>query len=56
MTELPLIVLTNRVFPETRAAFEGIARVVANEQPDPWSYDEVIERCREATGLYGIHD
>jgi phosphonate dehydrogenase len=51
MTELPLVVLTNRVFPETRAAFEGTARIVANEQSEPWSYDQVIERCREASGL-----
>ncbi|MEH2505874.1 phosphonate dehydrogenase [Bradyrhizobium sp. AZCC 1578] len=51
MTELPLIVLTNRVFPETRVAFEGVARVVANDGPEPWSYDQVIERCREAAGL-----
>ena len=51
MTKLPLIVLTNRVFPETRAALERAARVVANENSEPWSHDEVIERCREATGL-----
>lgn len=51
MTELPLVVLTNRVFPQTRAAFEGVARVVANEQSEPWSHDQVIERCREAAGL-----
>jgi len=48
---LPLVVLTNRVFPETRAALERTARVVANEQSEPWSYDQVIERCREAAGL-----
>jgi phosphonate dehydrogenase len=51
MTELPLVVLTNRVFPETRAPLERVARVVANEQSEPWSYDQVIERCREAVGL-----
>jgi phosphonate dehydrogenase len=51
MTELPLVVLTNRVFPETRAALERVARVVANEQLEPWSHDQVIERCREAAGL-----
>ncbi|WP_291852126.1 NAD(P)-dependent oxidoreductase [Bradyrhizobium sp.] len=49
--ELPLVVLTSRVFPETRAVLERAARVVANEQPERWSYDEVIARCREATGL-----
>lgn len=51
MTELPLVVLTNRVFPETRAALEPVARIVANEQSEPWSREEVIERCREASGL-----
>ena len=51
MTKSPLIVLTNRVFPETRAALERVGRVVANEDSEPWSQDEVIERCREATGL-----
>ena len=51
MTKSPLIVLTSRVFPETRAMLERVARVVANEGSEPWSQDEVIERCREATGL-----
>lgn len=51
MAKSPLIVLTNRVFPETRAALERVARVVANEDSEPWSQDEVIERCREAAGL-----
>jgi len=51
MTKSPLIVLTSQVFPETRAALERVARVVANEDSVPWSQDEVIERCREATGL-----
>jgi phosphonate dehydrogenase len=51
MTKPPLIVLTSRVFPETRAVLERAARVVANENSEPWSHDEVIERCREATGL-----
>jgi phosphonate dehydrogenase len=51
MTNLPLIVLTSRVFPETRAVLEPVARIVANEGCEPWSHDEVIERCREATAL-----
>lgn len=51
MTELPLVVLTNRVFSETRAAFEGVARIVTNDELGPWSYHEVIERCRNAAGL-----
>lgn len=51
MTDLPLVVLTNRVFPETRAALERVARIVANERCEPWTYHQVIEHCREATGL-----
>ncbi|WP_291864793.1 NAD(P)-dependent oxidoreductase [Bradyrhizobium sp.] len=51
MTDVPLIVLTSRVFPETRAALERSARVIANENSEPWSHDEVIERCSEAAGL-----
>jgi phosphonate dehydrogenase len=49
--ELPLVVLTSRVFPETRAVLERAVRVVANEQTEPWSYDQVMARCREAAGL-----
>lgn len=51
MSQPPLIVLTSRVFPETRAALERVGRVVANEASEPWSRDELIERCREASGL-----
>jgi len=51
MTNLPLIVLTSRVFPETRALLEPVARIVANEGTEPWTHDEVIERCKEASGL-----
>ncbi len=51
MTKPPLIVLTSRVFPETRAALERVGRVVANEASEPWSRAELIERCGEASGL-----
>lgn len=51
MSKPPLIVLTSRVFPETRAALERVGRVVANEDSEPWSRDELIARCREASGL-----
>ena len=51
MSKPPLIVLTSRVFPETRAALERVARIVVNGGSEPWSQDEVIERCREAAGL-----
>ncbi|MFH1346475.1 MAG: phosphonate dehydrogenase [Pseudomonadota bacterium] len=51
MTKPPLVVLTSRVFPETRAALERVARIVANEASEPWRRDELIERCGEASGL-----
>lgn len=51
MNELPLVVLTNRTFSETRAAFDGVARLVANEQSEPWAYDDVVARCEDAAGV-----
>jgi len=51
MAELPLVVLTNPTFPETRASFEGVARVSCNEGLEPWSHDEIAERCRYAAGI-----
>ena len=47
----PKIVLTNRVFPETRALLEEHASLEINPALEPWSYREVRERCRDATGL-----
>lgn len=51
MTERPTIVVTNPVFPETRTLLEGHATVVVNPAIEPWSYQEVRQRCRDATGL-----
>ncbi len=51
MAETPKIVVTNPVFPETRALLEGHATVVANPAIEPWSYQEVRQRCRDAAGL-----
>jgi phosphonate dehydrogenase len=51
MTDLPVVVLTNATFPETRAMFEGFARVVANDDSDPWRKDLLLEHCREAAGI-----
>ncbi len=50
-TELPLVVLTNQTFPETRAMFDGIARVVANDDNEPWPLEILREHCREAAGI-----
>jgi phosphonate dehydrogenase len=51
MVQLPLVAITNRPFPETRASFEGVARIVANDRVEPWSRNEAIDRCRHATGV-----
>jgi phosphonate dehydrogenase len=51
MAERPKIVVTNPVFPETRALLEGHATVVVNPAIEPWSYQEVRQRCRDAAGL-----
>lgn len=51
MARFPIVVLTNATFPETRATFEGAARVVVNDGTEPWSGEELCERCRDATGI-----
>jgi phosphonate dehydrogenase len=51
MEELPLVVLTNKTFDETRAAFDGIARVVANEGHEPWPAEEIMARSRDAAAI-----
>lgn len=51
LTELPLVVLTNQTFPETRAIFDGIARVVANDANEPWPLEILREHCRDAAGI-----
>ena len=51
MAERPKIVVTNPVFAETRALLEQHATVVGNAAIEPWSYQEVRQRCRDADGL-----
>lgn len=51
MTALPTVVLTNLTFPETRAMFEGVARVIANDGLDPWPDNVLRQHCREASGI-----
>ncbi|WP_284179858.1 NAD(P)-dependent oxidoreductase [Rhabdaerophilum sp. SD176] len=51
MADLPLVVLTNRTFPETRAMFEGRAHVVANDGIEPWPRARLLEEVRKASGL-----
>jgi phosphonate dehydrogenase len=51
MAEMPRVVVTNPVFPETRALLEQSATVVVNQVIEPWPYEEVRQRCRDAVGL-----
>ncbi|MEQ8265633.1 MAG: phosphonate dehydrogenase [Parvibaculum sp.] len=45
------VVLTNRVFPETRALLEAHADIVGNEREEPWPEEDLMARCRDAFGL-----
>lgn len=51
MTDTPKIVVTNPIFPETRALLEERATVTVNEALEPWPYDEVRQKCHDAVGL-----
>ena len=51
MPETPRVVVTNPVFPETRALLEECATVMVNGALEPWPYEEVRQRCRDAVGL-----
>jgi phosphonate dehydrogenase len=51
MAERPKIVVTNPVFAETKALLEQHATVVTNTAIEPWPYEEVKQRCRDADGL-----
>lgn len=45
------IVVTNRVFPETRALLEAHAQLVVNTDETPWPPELLHEHCRDAFGL-----
>jgi phosphonate dehydrogenase len=47
----PKIVATNPVFPETRTLLEEHAMLDVNPVLEPWAYEEVRRRCRDAAGL-----
>ena len=51
MARKPKIVATNPVFPETRTLLEAHATVEINPSLEPWAYEEVRQRCRDAVGL-----
>ncbi|KPH83100.1 hypothetical protein AE618_00450 [Bosea vaviloviae] len=46
-----MVVLTSRSFDETRATFDGAARVLSNEAVEPWPRDSLIERCQGASAV-----
>ncbi len=45
------VVITNRVFPETRALLEAHADIVGNQGEEPWPAEDLMAHCREAFGL-----
>ena len=51
MAGKPKIVATNPVFPETRMLLEEHATLDVNPALEPWAYEEVRLRCRDAAGL-----
>lgn len=51
MMDLPLVVLTNHTFPETRTLFDGVARVIANDGEEPWPRVVLLGHCRDAAGI-----
>lgn len=51
MADKPLVVVTNRCFPETLAALAPFAEVEANPGPEPWTNGEVIRRCGPASAV-----
>ncbi len=51
MTEKPLVVLTNRTFDETRTLLSAHVRLIGNARVEPWSRDELIANCSEASGI-----
>tara|TARA_R110002072_G_scaffold187882_1_gene344649 strand:+ start:2975 stop:3994 length:1020 start_codon:yes stop_codon:yes gene_type:complete len=50
-SDLPLVVLTNATFPETRAMFEDSAQVVANLSPEPWPDTVLRDHCSGASAI-----
>ncbi|HZB57215.1 MAG TPA: NAD(P)-dependent oxidoreductase, partial [Reyranella sp.] len=47
----PVVVVTNRIFPETEALLAAHAQVIVNRTDEPWSREEVQARCREADAM-----
>lgn len=51
MSDLPIVVLTNETFPETRRLFDGLAHLIANDHSEPWDEGNLREKCRDASGV-----
>lgn len=45
------IVVTNKIFPETHALLAANADVVVNTTSEPWPYEVVRDKCREADAV-----
>lgn len=51
MSPRPKVLATNPVFLETQALLEAHATIEINPSLEPWNYEEVRQRCRDAAGL-----
>lgn len=51
MPDLPVAVLTHRVFPETVALLRGRTEVVTNDTDGSLPRDELLRRCRDAAAM-----
>lgn len=51
MLKKPKIVVTNRIFPETRLLLDQYASVEQNHAEDPWSPSKVKDLCSDAFGV-----
>ena len=51
MLELPLTVLTHRVFPETLSMLAGQTKILANDTDASLSPDQILDRCRAADAV-----
>ena len=51
MAQKPKVLATNPVFPETRALLEAHTAAEINPSLEPWTYEEVRDRCRDVAGL-----
>ncbi len=45
------IVVTNRIFPETRKLLEAHGEVIGNSAAEPWPYEVVRDSCRDADAV-----